>query len=163
MSEVVIADSSCLIGLSKIGKLEVLRDLFGEIRIPPAVYHEVVVRGAGRAGADQVKSASWIRQQAAQDDLAVRALRVNQLGLGECESMVLALEQQADFLILDDAAARRVALALDLPVIGTIAVLHKAAEKGLLPDLPAVLHCLQQAGFRFVGFQVPLGGDRNQG
>jgi predicted nucleic acid-binding protein len=50
VSKIVIADSTCLIGLSKIGRLDVLRQLFGSIVIPPTVYHEVVVRGAGRFG-----------------------------------------------------------------------------------------------------------------
>ena len=48
MSKFVVADSSCLISLSRIGKLEVLHELFGGIIIPEAVYYEVVVRGAGR-------------------------------------------------------------------------------------------------------------------
>ncbi|WP_295456811.1 DUF3368 domain-containing protein [uncultured Thiodictyon sp.] len=63
--------------------------------------------------------------------------------------MVLAVERSADFLILDDARARRAALALALPVIGTVAILHKAAEKGFLRDLDETLVRLRQAGFRF--------------
>jgi len=50
MSKVVIADSSCLIGLSKIGKLQILHDLFGTVLIPEKVYQEVVVSGRGRPG-----------------------------------------------------------------------------------------------------------------
>lgn len=130
--------------------MTVLKDLFAEIEIPGAVYHEVVEQGKGRPGAEAVKAATWIRQQEVQDQLAVRALRVNQLGRGECEAMILALEQGADFLILDDARARKAALALSLPVIGTVAVLHQAAEKGLIQDLDVVLARLQQVGFRFV-------------
>jgi predicted nucleic acid-binding protein len=64
--------------------------------------------------------------------------------------MVLALECAADFLILDDAKARKAASALDLPVVGTVAVLHNAAEKGLLRDIDDTLARLRQAGFRFV-------------
>ena len=150
MSSIVVADSSCLIGLARIDRLAVLKDLFAEILVPDAVYREVVDRGAGRPGADAVRTALWIRRQQVKDQLAVRTLRINRLGLGECEAMVLALECAAAFLILDDAKARRAALALDLPVVGTVAVLHKAAEKGLLPDLDDALERLRQAGFRFV-------------
>lgn len=152
MSSCVVADSSCLIGLARIDRLTVLRDLFVEIEIPGAVYHEVVEQGKGRPGAEAVKSAAWIRRQEVKDQLAVRALCVNHLGQGECEAMILALEQDADFLILDDARARKAALALALPIIGTVAVLHKAAEKGLIQDLNVVLEQLAQAGFRFVEF-----------
>jgi uncharacterized protein len=150
MSSTVIADSSCLIGLARIDRLTLLKDLFTEILVPDAVYREVVDQGAGRPGADAVRAAPWIRCQHVKDQLAVRTLRVNRLGLGECEAIVLALECGANFLILDDAKARRAALALDLPVVGTVAVLHKAAEKGLLRDLDGALARLRQAGFHFV-------------
>ncbi len=66
--------------------------------------------------------------------------------------MVLALEQQADLLVLDDGNARKAALALELPVIGTITILHKAAQKGLLADLSGILEHLKRVGFRFVDF-----------
>jgi len=148
MSEIVIADSSCLIGLSKINKLDVLRQLFGRILIPPAVFHEVVILGAGRPGAEAVKNAIWIETHEVKNQLAVRAFRLT-LGVGESEAIVLAAEYEADFIILDDWNARQVALALSLPVIGTIAVLTKATEKGLIEDLQATLAELREAGFRF--------------
>lgn len=149
MSRIVVADSSCLIGLSKIHRLDILQKLFGGILIPPAVYQEVVVRGAGRAGADEVAHANWIETRPITDQLALRTLRLT-LGAGESEAMVLAVECAADFLILDDWRARQVALDLELPVVGTVAVLDKAAQKGLLPDLPDALRQLQKAGFRFL-------------
>ena len=55
MSKIVVADSSCLISLSRIGKLAVLHELFGEIIIPEAVYYEVVIRAEGRVGSEEVK------------------------------------------------------------------------------------------------------------
>ena len=51
---------------------------------------------------------------------------------------------------MDDWKARQIALGLDLPVVGTVAILNKAAEKGLLVDLPVVLESLRLAGFRFL-------------
>lgn len=144
-----MADSSCLIGLSKIRRLDILHRLFGGILIPSAVYQEVVVRGAGRSGADEVAQADWIETRPITDQLALKALRLN-LGAGESEAMILAAECAADFLILDDWRARQVALGLGLPVVGTVAVLDKAAEKGFLPNLPEALEQLRQAGFRFL-------------
>ena len=149
MSKVVIADSSCLIGLSKIGRLEVLRDLFGEVFIPQAVYHEVVEKGAGKAGSDSVRVAKWIVCKSIDNQLAAKALHINHLRAGECEAMILAIESKADFVIIDDGNARKSALALELPVIGTVSILHKAAEKGFLNDLLDVLMQLKNVGFRF--------------
>lgn len=148
MSRVVVADSSCLIGLSKIRHLDILQKLFGRILIPSAVYQEVVVRGAGRPGAQDVADAGWIETREISDRLALRTLKLT-LGAGESEAIVLASECTADFLILDDGRARQAALGLDLPVVGTVAVLDKAAEKGLLVDLPSILEQLKRAGFRF--------------
>ena len=150
MSKVVVADSSCLIGLSKIGKLEILHNLFGTIFIPEKVYHEVVVSGKGRAGAEEVKHADWIETHAAQNALAVRAFQLH-LGDGESEAISLAAECNADFLILDDLKARQVAEEIGLRIVGTVALLYKSAEKGILgEDIQVVLEQLRQAGFRFL-------------
>lgn len=106
MSKIVIADSSCLIALSKIGKLRILQSLFGNILIPQKVYYEVVILGKGRSGADDVKNAKWIETREVGNELAVKALRLN-LGAGESEAIALTMEQNADFIILDDWKARQ--------------------------------------------------------
>jgi predicted nucleic acid-binding protein len=147
---VVIADSSCLIGLSKIGKLQILHDLFGTVLIPEKVYQEVVVSGRGRPGAEEVKNASWIETRTVQNQLAVRVFQLH-LGGGESEAISLAVECAADFLILDDLKARQIAEELGLSVVGTVAVLYKSSEKGLLgEEMQTVLEQLHQAGFRFL-------------
>jgi|GEM_PF-3320502 len=88
MSKIVIADSSCLIALSKIGELRLLEQLFSQIFIPQAVHKEVVIRGEGRPGSKEVLSARWIKVHNISDRLAVNALRL-QLGIGESEAIVL--------------------------------------------------------------------------
>ena len=135
--------------MSKIGQLNILPQLFGKIIIPEAVYYEVVIRGSGKAGAEEVKNADWIENQKVKNELAVRAFRIN-LGFGESEVIALANEYQADFIILDDWKARQTAEELELPVIGTIAILQKAVEKGIIENLPTVLENLRNAGFRFL-------------
>lgn len=145
---IVIADSSCVIGLSKIGRLDVLRQLFGNVLIPPAVFHEVVTKGRGRPGAEEVTRAEWITTRPANNQLAVEMSHVY-LGIGESEAIALAAELHADFLLLDDWKARQVALALQLPVVGTIAVLQKAHEKGIIEDVHAEIDALRHAGFRY--------------
>jgi predicted nucleic acid-binding protein len=56
----VIADSTPLIALSRIQKLPLLREIFGNVIIPEAVYHEVVIAGRNRPGVLEVTSAEWI-------------------------------------------------------------------------------------------------------
>ena len=106
--------------------------LFGKIIIPYAVYHEVVEHGAGRKGATEVKEATWIEVHHVQNKVAVSALKMLMLGAGEAEAITLAAEGEPEFLILDDGKARQIALEMSLPVIGTVAVLAKAVEKGLM-------------------------------
>ncbi len=147
-SEVIVTDSSCLIGLSRIARLDILRDLFESLLIPPAVFDEVVTKGAGRHGAEEVANSEWIVRHEIENQLSARTLRLS-LGSGEAEAIVLASERKADYLILDDWNARKAAIELSLPVIGTKAILAKAAEKGIISDLPVALEELRKAGFWF--------------
>lgn len=148
MYKVVIADSSCLIALSKIGKLEILNALFGNVLIPKAVYIEVVVLGKGRAGSEEIKNAKWIKVENVKNKLAVKALQIN-LGEGESEAITLAIEKDADLIILDDFKARQTAEELSLTFVGTLAILQKAKSKGLIKNFEKVLDELRKAGFRY--------------
>ena len=71
----IVSNSSALINLALIGRLELLRELYTELTIPEAVWHEVVVEGAGQAGADTVKDATWIKTIAVTNKELVRALQ----------------------------------------------------------------------------------------
>jgi predicted nucleic acid-binding protein len=53
----VICDSSTLIHLSAIGRLHLLKDLYGKLTVPPAVWREVVEQGSGRHGVEEVEAA----------------------------------------------------------------------------------------------------------
>lgn len=89
--------------LSAMGRLDLLREIFGEIYIPIEVYEEVVTRGANRAGMMEVSNASWINVQRITNHLAFEVLSTT-LGAGESACIVLAFEIGADLVILDDRA-----------------------------------------------------------
>jgi hypothetical protein len=72
-----------------VGRFELLEACHGQIVIPQAVYDEVVVRGAGREGSNEVAGAEWIDVQTPSDELAVRALAA-ELGIGEASAIILA-------------------------------------------------------------------------
>lgn len=78
----VVSNASPLINMACIGKLNLLRQLYGELFIPEAVWNEVVVEGIGQPGSDEIKSATWIKTQAVNDISLVRALR-QELDAGE--------------------------------------------------------------------------------
>ena len=93
-----------------------------------------------------VSRPAWIRVQAVRQPLAPATLQVP-LDDGERAAISLALEVGAQWLILDDYPARRLAVALGLPVVGTLGILIKAKQKGLLPAIRPQIKALLQANF----------------
>lgn len=112
---IVVSDASALIALARIGRLDLLRQLAAQVRVPEAVYREVSEAGRSRPGSEAISGAAWIPRSAVSDRAAVARLR-DRLGAGEAEVIVLARELPADLMILDDATARRVAEAPGLKV-----------------------------------------------
>ena len=124
-NKIVVSDSSPLIHLSQIGRLSLLRELFGGLLIPPAVYREVVVEGRGRPGSREVKEASWIDVVEVRNEHLKRILQLL-LDEGEAEAIVLALETSASLVLLDGLEARLQAKRLGLRVTGTLGILLRA-------------------------------------
>jgi len=144
----VVSDASPLINLARIGELGLLRQLYGEILIPEAVWREVVVEGAGQPGADEVGKASWIRAREVTNEHLVRALRQD-LDPGEAEAIALALEIGADLLIMDERLGRQTASYLGVRYLGLIGVLIAAKRGGFIEAIKSRLDALQdRAGFR---------------
>lgn len=80
----IVSNASPLINLARIGKLDLLRELYGKLLIPEAAWREVVVDGAGQPGADEVEGAVWIERRVAKNKQLVQAL-LQELDAGESE------------------------------------------------------------------------------
>ncbi|MDM8565664.1 DUF3368 domain-containing protein [Candidatus Halobeggiatoa sp. HSG11] len=145
-----VSNSSILIALSRIGQLDLLSQKFKKgIIIPQAVWHEVVETGAGRSGANEVKTANWITVHKITNK-SLFSLLYTDLDKGESEAITLAIEQQADIILLDERSARKKATNLNLTVLGTIGILIWAKQVGLVENLKIQLDTLQTDGkFRF--------------
>ena len=113
----VVSNSSILISLARIGKLDLLRQLYVEIIVPEAVWDEVVVKGSGYSGAEEVRTSSWIKIKTVSNKHLVEALRQH-LGAGESEAIALALEIKADLLLMDEHLGRETARHFGLRYIG---------------------------------------------
>ena len=116
---IAVSNTTPVLSLYKIGQLGLLRNLFGEIIVPAAVYNEIAVYGIGKEGDDVFDSNDYIRVKEVENEMAVGMLRPH-LDYGEAEAIVLAGELEADVLLLDEKKARRVAQANALSVIGTL-------------------------------------------
>lgn len=139
----VVADSSPLIILSRVGVLHVLTARFDEVVVPSVVWDEVVGVRAGAPGVAELLSADWILV----DD---RSLPDTDLGLdpGETSAILLAEAIGADVLLIDERAGRAVAVGRGLAVRGTLGLLVQARRAGHLPALRPVLDALVAEGFR---------------
>jgi hypothetical protein len=135
----VVADTSPLIALHQVSQLLLLAQLFGTVEIPPAVARE--------AAPSLPVLPSWIHIRALSQPIGSEILSAA-LGPGESEALALALELEADALILDERHARRLALALGLPVLGTAAVLLRAKQAGFISAVQPLLDDLLRSGFR---------------
>lgn len=146
----VAVDSSCLIGLSQVKQLELLKELFSEIYIPDAVHNEIVVKGKGEAGSEETKSAvkdGWILKKSVNDELAVNALTTN-LGRGEAEVIILCKELKLEYALIDERTARDMAELMGVNTMGVVGIIDLAIEIGFTIDKKKVIDQLINLGFR---------------
>lgn len=142
----VVCNSSPLIHLAKVGKLELLKGYFTEISIPEAVYRECVIDGKDREDAKRIENATWIRVVDIKNIDLKKAFNTV-LDEGESEAIVLALQESADLILLDDYEARELARTYGLNITGTIGILIKAKYEGDISSIDEMLKKLRRTGF----------------
>lgn len=135
MTHRAVTNSTCLIALERIGRLNLLPQVFDAVFAPSAVQAEFQTR------------TDWLNVKGVADLAVATALRT-QLDEGEASAIALAMELGDVFVILDDKKARRVARQIGLKVIGTVGVLLRAKRQGIIPAIRPLLMALQQIGFR---------------
>lgn len=146
----IVSNSGPIIELAKIGELHQLRQTYDQLIIPVEVHHEIVVAGHGLPGADEVSRADWIQVRPISAPAAISQLQVKypRLGLGEAAAIVLARDEQATRLLIDDLLGRKAARAEGVPVVGTLATLILAKQLGHLANVSQVLDKLVAGSFR---------------
>lgn len=144
---IVISDASPLASLSFIRQIDLLHQLYGQITVPEAVWQELIA-GRHHPSRDLVLNASWVEQRAVQNQQLVLSLQKD-LDRGEAEAIALALETDADLLIIDERLGRRTAQHFGLNIIGVVGVLIDAKHHGLIAEIKPYLDQLRViAGFR---------------
>jgi len=146
---IVVADAGPLIGMARIGHINLLQSLYNSIIIPPRVFEELKV-SSGKPGARAVSRAindAWIKVVELKRGSESASLHL-MVDTGEAESIQLALEQNADLLIIDDKRGRKTAKSRGIRVIGTGGILIYAKKSGLLGKVSPVLNELASAGYR---------------
>jgi predicted nucleic acid-binding protein len=137
----VVSNSTPIISLLKINRLELLQKIYTKIHIPVAVYHEIEA-GKTKKYYKDLSQIDWIQITEIQDKQVVK--KFPDLDAGEAEAIVLAVGLNADLILLDEKAGRYHAKHANLNVTGTIGMLIKAKSTGLIPELKPLLEELTE-------------------
>jgi predicted nucleic acid-binding protein len=133
--EIVIADTSCFILLEKIGELGLLKLLFLEIITTDTIASEF---GSPLPAWIQIRTPKNITFQNSLD-----------IDAGEASAITLALESESSLLILDDNKGRKLARRLNLFFTGTLGIILKAKNVGIIPSIKPIIQKIQETNFRF--------------
>jgi predicted nucleic acid-binding protein len=146
MGRLVICNTTPIIALSLVGQLPLLQRLYGAVTIRAAVAAELLAGGPAGAGIAELQQADWLRQMSLSDP--TRADLLSDLGRREAEVIALAQELGADLLIIDERLGRRHAERLGFEVTGTLGVLLRAKEQGLIAEMRPLIEQLRKQGIR---------------
>ncbi len=135
---VVVSDTSAIISLVRINRINLLPQLFGKVVIPHAVKSELNKARFTNSEKKIIESADWLSAQS----VTLQIEFITDLDDGEREAIALAKELHADYLIIDEASGRQEANRLGLKTIGVLGLLVLAKKKGFIPMVKPELYSL---------------------
>jgi len=144
-----VVDTGPLISLARVERLELLPRLYGRLIVPPAVHVELA-SDSDRPGAKVLSGAfdaGWLTVGSVLNPGLVREL-VRLLGPGEAEAIALAEQEDARFLLVDDARGRSIARSRDIAVVGVAGVRMAAKSRGAVAAVHPILEALTNIGYR---------------
>jgi uncharacterized protein len=142
----VVVNSTPIIALSLINQFDLLHKLYGRVSIPTAVREEISAAGTAGVGVRELHGAAWVDVVSLQDPS--RADLIADLERGEAEVIALAQEQNADLVIIDERLARRYAKRLGMRLTGTLGVLLRAKQLGMVGAVEPLIDQLRLGGIR---------------
>lgn len=133
--KVIIADTSCLIIYHKIGQFEILQGTFSDLIVTKEVAEEFG------------ELPNWVTTKEVTDN-GQYLKWAEDLGKGEASAITLALEFDDSLLIIDEKKGRKVAKELRIEIIGSLGILIKAKEKGVIKSVREILTLIDKTDFR---------------
>ena len=145
----VVSNTSPILNLAIIDRLSLIREQFTTVIIPKGVLEELRV-GENLPGSKKILEAldaKWLQVEEVQDSAMLLILK-RELDAGEAEAIALALETRAQWVLLDESEARRIAKDLGLKVTGVLGILLRACRKKRISSLRKEMDRLREkAGF----------------
>lgn len=146
MKGVIVSNATPIIAFSRISKLDLFRQITGEITIPQEVSKELYEHG--RTDVPALNRSNWIKTRKVKSHADVKLL-LPSLDKGEAEVIVLSKELGAGLVIIDELTARKVAIMMGLPVIGAVGLLIHAKKTGLIKEVKPLLDDMIRHGIRY--------------
>ncbi len=141
---IVVSDTSSISNLFQIGLIEILYKLYGEITITPAVQRELYAIATQEI---EIEKIAWIKVITPSNQKLILQL-LDELDLGESESIALAIEKDARYLIIDEFKGRVIADKYGVKIVGVLGVLIQAKQNGLISSVKEYTTDLRNIGFR---------------
>jgi len=139
---IVVSNATPIITLSSIGKIDILKHFFDKVYIPQAVYDEIKSKKA--FGYKEIED-NFFEVIAIQDSFAQDIL-LNDLDLGETQTIILAKELNADIVLIDETIGYNIARSQKLNVKRTLSFLIVAKERGLIEEVKPLLDKMIENG-----------------
>lgn len=156
----VVSNTTPILALLKIGKLEILQQLYGSIIIPYEVFLEIEA-GSSKSSYINLQKLDWIKIERVRNPKSLGFFL--DLDKGEAEAIVLASELEADLILLDEKLARFHAKHIGIPVSGTAGVLLKAKQFGYFTAIKPLLFELRAEGIwlsdEFIAQMIEMAGE----
>ena len=145
---IVVSDTSALSNLALVNHLWLLEAIYQSVIIPDVVAAELTA--ANNLTISAIRQLGWIQTRSVTNSqLAEKLQQERGLDAGEANAIALALELQADDLLIDERLGRQEAVRLGLSILGILGVLLVAKQRSLIPQIQPVVDALiKQAGFR---------------
>lgn len=143
---IIISDTTPISSLLQINELELLPKLYQQIIIPTTVFNELqILETRGFSIQDGINN-GWIKIKTSQSYDLIHELLAT-LDPGESEAIALAIELQADYLLMDEKEGRQEARMRAIPIIGTLGILLEAKKQGLISNVQHKLDALRNINY----------------
>ena len=148
---IVISDTTPIVSLIKISRIDLLEKLFGEVCIPEAVFRELTTNTVFEREAKVVQNSPFLKTTPVKNRKSLEILQAaSGLDDGESEAIILADELKSDILVIDERKGRKVAQKLGITITGTIGILIQAHDEKIISteDIKIYLEQLRNSNIR---------------
>ena len=148
---IIIADTGPLIALSRAGQLDLLRELYAKVVIPPSVYRELDLDAARpeRQFLTAALDENWLLISQLPEDAQVEARELALiLDTGEADAICMAEVLSPRFLLIDERKGREIATRRGIPVTGSLGILLAAKNRGKIKSVTRIIEKMMEGGYR---------------